>query len=398
MSSFITLGDWGGFALGSFHETTVTKVAKQMAATVTAAGGIDFLVNTGDNFYYCGIQNTSDYQIAEDFTKPYGTYSSLNVPWYGVLGNHEYGYDVDAQIALSQESLAPKWVMDDRYFTRRVSLGGGAAHATLLMLDTSPCVSAYRSSDASGWDPCGSDFPTCAPIVEGECKFHANILTQDCSEQLGWLKNALAAVPKDDWLIVVAHHPADEIDVEDFLTPLLSRGFDLYLNGHVHTLNQYTIDGGGSYVTSGAGAMVATQDQTTPAAEAKLRGGAWRAGAAADGHTYETVWNQKVAGFTLHTFSDDYQSLETQYIDYTGAVVHSFTTKKGGAPSPGPGPSPSPTPSSCGGAHAYPCTSGCTYVHKANAPQCGVAEYGCYDCSSLPSGCPDCGGAVEASA
>ena len=49
------------------------------------------------------------------------------MPWYGVLGNHEYGYDVDAQIALSQESLAPKWVMDDRYFTRRVSLGGGAA-------------------------------------------------------------------------------------------------------------------------------------------------------------------------------------------------------------------------------------------------------------------------------
>ena len=103
MSSFITLGDWGGFALGSFHETTVTKVAKQMAATATAAGGIDFLVNTGDNFYYCGIQNTSDYQIAEDFTKPYGTYSSLNVPWYGVLGNHEYGYDVDAQIQLSHE-------------------------------------------------------------------------------------------------------------------------------------------------------------------------------------------------------------------------------------------------------------------------------------------------------
>ena len=146
-----------------------------MSRTVRAARRAQFLsratVSRAADFYYCGIQNTSDYQIAEDFTKPYGTYSSLNVPWYGVLGNHEYGYDVDAQIALSQESLAPKWVMDDRYFTRRVSLGGGAAHATLLMLDTSPCVSAYRASDASGWDPCGSDFPTCAPIVEGECKF-----------------------------------------------------------------------------------------------------------------------------------------------------------------------------------------------------------------------------------
>ena len=126
MSSFITLGDWGGFALGSFHETTVTKVAKQMAATATAAGGIDFLVNTGDNFYYCGIQNTSDYQIAEDFTKPYGAYSSLNVPWYGVLGNHEYGYNVEAQIQLSQAH--PLWVMDARYYTRRVAVDEGASH------------------------------------------------------------------------------------------------------------------------------------------------------------------------------------------------------------------------------------------------------------------------------
>ena len=39
-----------------------------------------------------------------------------------------------------------------------------------------------------------------------------------------------------------------------------------------------------------------------------------------------------------------------------------------------------------------------TLLSPARAPQCGVAEYGCYDCSSLPSGCPDCGGAVEASA
>ena len=30
-------------------------------------------------------------------------FRSINVPWYGVLGNHEYGYDVDAQIQLSHE-------------------------------------------------------------------------------------------------------------------------------------------------------------------------------------------------------------------------------------------------------------------------------------------------------
>ena len=62
-TTFITLGDWGGMSLGSYHSTTVSAVAKQMASTASSAG-ISFLVNTGDNFYYCGIQNTSDFQIA----------------------------------------------------------------------------------------------------------------------------------------------------------------------------------------------------------------------------------------------------------------------------------------------------------------------------------------------
>ena len=46
-------------------------------------------------------------------------------------------------------------------------------------------------------------------------------------------------------------------------------------------------------------------------------------------HVYKTLWNQKVAGFTLHTFSDDYASLQTDYLDYTGSTVHTFSVQKG---------------------------------------------------------------------
>ena len=74
-STFITLGDWGGMGLGSYHSKTVTAVAKQMAATASEAR-VKFVVNTGDNFYYCGITNTSDPQVATDFTEPYGKYAS----------------------------------------------------------------------------------------------------------------------------------------------------------------------------------------------------------------------------------------------------------------------------------------------------------------------------------
>lgn len=85
--------------------------------------------------------------------------------------------------------------------------------------------------------------------------FHENIVAQSCSVQYSWLQATLYGIPQDDWLIVVGHHPIDEVDVKDFTTLLQQRGFSIYLNGHTHTLNQYTIDGAGAYVTTGAGAM-----------------------------------------------------------------------------------------------------------------------------------------------
>jgi predicted MPP superfamily phosphohydrolase len=70
-------------------------VAVQMSKTVAALGS-KFVVNTGDNFYWCGLQNTSDFQVKADWLDPYGKHGLLDLPWYGVLGNHEYGYNVQA--------------------------------------------------------------------------------------------------------------------------------------------------------------------------------------------------------------------------------------------------------------------------------------------------------------
>lgn len=67
------------------------------------------------------------------------------------------------------------------------------------------------------------------------CQLHRNIVSQDCDAQARWLKKKLKAVPQDDWLIVVGHHPADEIDVVDFTAILQTspHHVDIYLNGHV---------------------------------------------------------------------------------------------------------------------------------------------------------------------
>ena len=223
-------------------------------AACAADNGVQFIINTGDNFY-CGIKNATDFQIQTDFLGPYN-HKSLQVPWYGVLGNHEYGYNVEAQVTRWQIS---NWVMDG-YYTRRVAVDEGAANVTFIFLDTPPCVQDYRNHDPTWWDPCGSDFPSCDPVDEGRCKFHENILSQSCTDQYDWFEQ-LAGVPDDDWLIVVGH-PCYQLDVHDLYGAMMDDGkFDLYLNGHTHLLNQYEINGTTSFVTSGAGAMLHSEDQ-----------------------------------------------------------------------------------------------------------------------------------------
>jgi hypothetical protein len=337
--SFMTLGDWGGAVLeeGTYKENTYA-VAKQLALS-SAQLDAKFIVSTGDNFYWCGLQNSSDFQIGVSWLNPYKD-PALQVPWYSILGNHEYGYSVEAQ--LEMPSLYKNWIMDDRYYTRRIEISSGV-YLSFIFIDSSPCVSEYRASNPDGWDPCSTKYPTCSITggsddFEGPCHFNENILTQDCPTQSTWFKNALNAVPSTDWLIVAGHHAADEIDVEDFVAPMQQRGVDLYLNGHSHTLSQYTIDGSGAYVTSGAGSLVNTLGETvildheggTPAKDSTLlRSMGQPVPPSMLGHQYRTVFNQKVAGFTTHTFSSDFSQLTTNYVDAEGNMIHSFTVTRG---------------------------------------------------------------------
>eukprot|EP01031_Cornospumella_fuschlensis_P033878 gene33878-40991_t len=291
-------------------------------------------------------RSTTDYLVNVDYVQPYAA-AALQVPWYGTLGNHEYGYNVQAQIDYTQQSST--WYLPARYYTLRRQLSG-SNYMTLIVLDTSPCVADYRQDNPDYWDPCSSEYPTCSLVdtdddFQGPCKFHDNILSQDCGAQYNWLQNTLKGVPAGDWVIVMGHHPIDEVDMKDFTSLIQSHGFALYLNGHTHTLNQYTIDGTGAYITTGAGAMVNTASQSHTITSLKAAGQNVskedyeshrnNLNASFDlkstyTHTYQTVFNQKVAGFTSHTFSDDFSTLTTNFVSYTGSTIHSFTVNKKG--------------------------------------------------------------------
>jgi hypothetical protein len=251
-------------------------------------------------------------------------FGNISLPWYNALGNHDYGFNPAAQLELNK--TIPQWIMDDRYYHRRVILSSTGSNTPLdiplniIVLDTNPCVNDYRGEDRAKWDPCGTQYPTCSPIVE-ECMFHENILAQDCKAQLDWFNATLSDIPSNEWVFVLGHHKADEIDAEDFQSILNSSRVHLYLNGHNHNLEQYSIDGESKYITTGAAGMVIIgstghsfvklHDESTQFKYKK--------------HKVKSVWSKIVTGFTTHTFIDNGTKVRTDFWDANQHILHTFT-------------------------------------------------------------------------
>lgn len=327
VASFLSVGDWGSASIGGQHLQNIQAVSSQMTDYAKSHNS-QFVLNTGDNFYYCGIQSIYDYQINEDYTKQFG---SMNIPWYNTLGNHDYGYNVSAQLDLP--TIIPNWIMDDRYYTRKIKvrlLSNNYANIYAVFIDTNPCIKVYISDDPSGWDPCGTQYPTCSQHnsndnFEGECLFHANIVNQSCERQYVWFEKIMEFLHKQvaedkivdnihSWIIVIGHHLANEIDEKPF-AKLIDNYAHLYLNGHQHMLTHYSLNGNDKYVTTGAGGMVSVSNYSDSISHSH--------NAQQDPNV---VWSQTVAGFTAHTFESNGSVLRTDFITHSGDIVHSFKT------------------------------------------------------------------------
>jgi acid phosphatase len=105
---FATVGDWGAamvsrkwdssseFAQREIEDrNTMLDVATAFAAQ---ASGADFILALGDNFYENGVNSTTDPQWEKtwraNWVDPFP--QMAGVPWYPVLGNHDYHQGVQA--------------------------------------------------------------------------------------------------------------------------------------------------------------------------------------------------------------------------------------------------------------------------------------------------------------
>jgi hypothetical protein len=96
-------------------------------------------------------------------------------------------------------------------------------------------------------------------------------------------------------------------------------------------------------------------------------------------HSYKTTFNKATPGFTAHSFSEDLQTLTTDFIDYTGAVLHSFNITRGKpyVPPAGPPPPPPSPPSP-----PSPAGKKCCHLHDAG---CSSGDVCCKEKCSTPS-------------
>ena len=84
------------------------------------------MVNTGDNFYNLGISTelgVVDPQWNTSFSNIYNA-SSLQIPFYGVLGNHDYGvnsatanHSIVPQLEYTWVDPKGQWYLPSRYYS-----------------------------------------------------------------------------------------------------------------------------------------------------------------------------------------------------------------------------------------------------------------------------------------
>ena len=204
--NFIVISDFG--RNGYYNQ----KEVADMMAVVAPECGVRFYVTGGDNFQVAGVQSTRDPLWMSSIENIYTQPSSHN-EWYPALGNHDHGGNVQAQIDYSE--ISRRWKMPANYYT--LVKTRDSVSIRLLILDTAPLISELSRP-------------------EGDTAH------KDARRQLAWVDSVLT-VEKEDWVIVVGHHPVysahptrgNSKELVENLTPLLNRHqVDFYIGAHDH--------------------------------------------------------------------------------------------------------------------------------------------------------------------
>lgn len=218
--SLMALGDQGS---GNFQQWAVAHAMENVAQN---NGQLDMVVLLGDNFYGNPLTGTSDLSWRTKFESVYWGHWLSHVPFYAVLGNHDYPDSQRVELEYSRKHLGSgRWQMPDHTYTRDFGNDGQRPLLRMVFLDTS------------------------VPATEFQ-------------KQIQVLEQAFTQPgPEPIWRVVAAHHPlrnigehGDDSRLITELLPVLRRlNVDLFLAGHDHNQQLILREGEPAWVISGGG-------------------------------------------------------------------------------------------------------------------------------------------------
>ena len=219
---------------GYYDQKPIAELMGNMAENVD----VECVVAAGDVHHFEGVRSINDPLWMTNFELIYA-HPELMIPWYPVLGNHEYRGNTQA--VLDYADVSARWEMPARYYTK--VLGNDGITVRLVMVDTAPLLDKYREDTEKYPDAC----------------------KQDMDRQLAWIDSVLTS-SKEDWVLVVGHHPiyaetskedAERVDLQKRLDTILRKHkVDMYLCGHIHNF-QYIRKPGSDidYVVNSSGSL-----------------------------------------------------------------------------------------------------------------------------------------------
>ena len=221
---------------GYYDQKPIAKLMGEMAEEI----GPEAVIATGDVHHFDGVASVNDPLWMTNYELIY-SHPELMISWLPILGNHEYRGNTQA--VLDYAKVSRRWQIENRYYTKVFTDEKAGVSLRIVFLDTTPLIEGYRHS---------SRYPDAGK--------------QDNEAQLQWLDATLKAA-KEEWIVVVGHHPiyaetkkdiAEQNDMQRLLLPILHKynNVSMYVCGHIHNFQHIRKQGDNiDYVVNSAGSL-----------------------------------------------------------------------------------------------------------------------------------------------
>ena len=268
---------------GYYDQKTIAELMGKMAEVV----GPKCILAVGDIHHFNGVASVHDPLWMTNYELVY-SHPELMLDWFPVLGNHEYRGNTQA--VLDYGKVSRRWMMPARYYTKVIK--GKGTTLRVVFLDTTPLIDRYQQDNKTYPDAC----------------------KQDMKAELDWLDATLKDA-KEDWVIVVGHHPiyaytdkpeSERTDMQARVLPILKKykNVAIYACGHIHNFQHIKMKGDAiDYVVNSSASLARPVEP--------IEG---------------TVFCSSADGFSV--ISANKNQLNMYMIDKDGNTIHTITKNK----------------------------------------------------------------------